>query len=57
MNISQQAKLLELIEAFANARVEASWAGGGDPADVPLLEADLREAHIELTSYIQELTE
>lgn len=57
MNLSQQMKLLELIEAYSNAKVENSWAGGGDPADIPALEADLSTAYNEMTSYIQELTE
>lgn len=57
MNKAQQKELLRLIETFANARVEHSWAGGGDPADIPLLKADLKEAHTELTDYIKELGE
>ena len=34
----------QLIEEYAQARVDNSWSGGGDPASVPELELRLSEA-------------
>lgn len=34
-------KLDELVDTYATAAIADSWSGGGDPADVPVIQADL----------------
>ena len=38
-------KTLEFhIQELVDAEIAASWKGGGDPADIPYIEKELREA-------------
>lgn len=46
-------KLEELIGKYADAVVADSWKGGGDPQDIPLVEAQLLVAKLELERYIE----
>lgn len=42
------AQLTEEIDAYAQARVNDSWKGAGDPLDVSVIEAELAMAHARL---------
>lgn len=48
-------KLVKLIERYRDAEVEDSWKGGGDPADIPYIEEELRLARSALEQYIVQL--
>ncbi|KKM91109.1 hypothetical protein LCGC14_1231830 [marine sediment metagenome] len=36
------------IKRYANAFADASWKGGGDPADIPSIEQELKNAKLHL---------
>ena len=57
LTLSQRKTLHRKITAYVVAAIRDSWAGGGDPADVPLLEANLNITERDLSSYIKSLTE
>lgn len=46
-------ELQKRINAFADAREADSWKGGGDPQDIPLIEARLQVATLELDEHIR----
>jgi hypothetical protein len=41
-----------LIAAYTEASIQESWKGGGDPLDVPVLEAELALARLKLEAHI-----
>jgi len=47
--------LEQLISAYAEATMQDSWKGGGDPADIPLLEKELELAQLRLTTHIEKM--
>lgn len=47
--------LPDLIAAYAAAVVADSWKGGGDPADYPVIEAELELAKAKLETHIAKL--
>lgn len=53
----QAHKLERLIQLVVDAEVANSWKGGGDPADIPEIEAALTIARMRLKKLITELTE
>lgn len=57
ITIDQAIKLRELIADYRDAEIADSWKGGGDPADIPGIEADLREAKTALEVFIHTITE
>ena len=48
-------KLLQLIKDYAEARIAESWKGGGDPADIPVIEANEKLAEANLFSHIEKM--
>lgn len=48
-------KLLQLIAEFADATVQDSWKGGGDPEERPLREVELELARIKLEVHISQM--
>jgi len=46
------ARLGALIQAYADAQEADSWKGGGDPSEVPVIEARLQLARAELNAHI-----
>lgn len=44
-----------LIEQYRDAAIGESWKGGGDPADVEIMEARLTLARAELNGHIQQM--
>lgn len=47
--------LMEHIEIYKEAAIKESWSGGGDPTDVPLLEAELELATLKLEKHVQQM--
>ncbi len=56
MTGTQAQRLKRLIDERVKAAIAESWSGGGDPADVPALEAALKLAEAKLEHYINHLT-
>lgn len=57
MITKKQARLLkDKIKRVVDADVADSWKGGGDPADFPQIENELKEAQTDLDKYIKYLT-
>jgi len=54
---SQAAALRKRIKRYANAKIDDSWKGGGDPNDIPEIERELRVAKQNLDNYINRLTQ
>lgn len=51
-----QAKTLRILaREHAQAQVALAWAGGGDPADVPVIEAEALLAEARLSAFIARL--
>lgn len=48
-------KLNGLIHKLIQAEVTDSWKGGGDPQDIPIIEAELKIARLQVKKYLQEL--
>ncbi len=57
LNGKEAAKLKRLIRRFANAQEDKSWAGGGDPDNIPDINAEFKEARKALNDYIRSLTD
>lgn len=55
MNGTQAQCLKKLVIELVKAAVAESWSGGGDPADIPALEAQLALAQAKLDHYINHL--
>lgn len=53
MRIVSIRHLYTLITELVVAEVEDSWKGGGDPKDIPAIEADLKIARLDLENYLQ----
>lgn len=47
--------LTALIAQYRDAAIDESWKGGGDPADVEIMEARLILAQAELSGHIQQM--
>ena len=47
--------LMTRIVRYRDAAVDESWKGGGDPADVGIMEARLALAWSELTAHIEKM--
>jgi len=47
--------LLKLIEAYKDAAVEASWAGGGNPADILVIENELKTAREQMAAHVEKI--
>lgn len=45
--------LMRFIQNYADAQEANSWKGGGDPADVPVIEAQLQLAKAQLEQFIE----
>jgi hypothetical protein len=52
---AQKRKLLLMIENYAECKVEHAWKGGGDPALIPLIEANLAGSKRVLREFIDRL--
>lgn len=52
---AQASELRTLIAAHVTAQVSDSWAGGGDPLDVPVVQAAAALAEAELGAFIARL--
>lgn len=57
MTPSQATALKAAIKNLVAAEVADSWKGGGDPADIPFIKADLRAARTRVETYVNKLTE
>ena len=55
ISAEQADNLRTLINEFTGASINMSWAGGGDPLDIPLLEATLALAEAKLERFIANL--
>lgn len=51
----QAATLRDLIADHARAQVAESWAGGGDPLDVPVVKVEALAAQARLEAFINRL--
>jgi len=49
------AQLSELIKKHVDAQVADSWKGGGDPSDIPIIEAEAELARVKLIAFIERL--
>lgn len=56
MNSTQAQRLRKLINELVKAAIADSWSGGGDPADIPAIEAHLALRQAQLDHYINHLT-
>lgn len=54
---AQAEQLLALIAAHVQAQVADSWCGGGDPDDIPLIEAEAKVAQARLERFIAKLVQ
>lgn len=52
MTPGQRRRLVTLLHKYAQAIVNDSWKGGGDPADIPEIEAELINAKRNLDHYL-----
>lgn len=48
-------KLRRAISRYVNARLDDSWKGGGDPDDIPRIEAALKAAAKQLDTVIRQV--
>lgn len=48
-------QLEQLIKNYTEAVVADSWKGGGDPADIPLIEATLELERLKLERHIDKM--
>ena len=46
-------RVQKAVKRYANAVAEDSWKGGGDPADIPAIERELRESKAALSLLIE----
>lgn len=53
---AEAAKLRRAVTRYVRARIEHSWKGGGDPADIPAINAEYKAARIAYHSTIAHLT-
>jgi hypothetical protein len=53
--IDQWAELMRRIEEYRDAAIAESWKGGGDPVDVPAIDAQLQLAEALLNSHIEKM--
>lgn len=53
--VSEFHTLRTLIGEFAQAAIAESWKGGGDPAEMPVFEAQLKLAETKLDAYIERM--
>jgi len=55
LSSEQAAALKRLISEHLSAAIALSWSGGGDPEDVPLLQAEASYARLKLERFIAKL--
>ena len=55
MTTKEANKLKRLVARYADACTDNSWAGSGDPADTPLLQAKEEVARLKLDAFINTL--
>ncbi len=48
-------ELTRLIADYAQASVDESWKGGGDPADVEIIELELELARAKLNAHLEKM--
>ena len=48
-------KLSLLVREFEKAAIDKSWAGGGDPADIPNIEAGYKLCRKKLWDFLEQL--
>lgn len=53
--VSRYDVLRSLIYQYAEAHEADSWKGGGDPADVPVIEANLALAYARMNRHIEDM--
>jgi hypothetical protein len=53
--VSEFQTLRTLIGEYAQAAVADSWKGGGDPAEIPIFEAQLTLAQTKLDAHIERM--
>jgi hypothetical protein len=51
---TQAAKLRRALTTLLRATIDDTWKGGGDPADIPLIESELRSARASFWSLFQQ---
>lgn len=49
--------LMALIQEYTEAAIQESWKGGGDPADIPILEAELELSRSKLNRHMEKMQE
>lgn len=57
LTLKQATELRKRVLDLISAEVTDSWSGGGDPADVRILELEVKMAREELNNYILFITE
>lgn len=48
-------ELMQLVREYAEAETADSWKGGGDPVDIPLIEAQLELARVRLEAHVTKM--
>lgn len=48
-------ELMKLIEEYVACRIDESWKGDGDPADIPLIDAKCAVAELKLQRMLDKL--
>ena len=56
LNLQQRNKLVRRINKLIKAEIEDSWKGGGDPADIPIIEVEVKFARERLMHELDRLT-
>ena len=56
MTKNQASSLKRAIQSLVKAAIADSWKGAGDPADIPLLEAELACANLRVQSLLVSYT-
>lgn len=55
LSAAQAETLLDLVSTLVAAEVAHSWKGGGDPCDIPVIEAELALARAKLDAFVTRL--
>ena len=57
ITIKDRNRLTHAISRYAQATVDSSWKGGGDPADIPEIEAAFEISRLKLLRVLDSITE
>lgn len=57
MNLKQMRRIVRAIHKYTKAKIDVSWAGGGDPRDIPLLNARAKLAKEKLVRALDDATD